>query len=115
MSEEIPVEKRFRILVEICRASHFAWREAVARRCPGIDPAVVVNEMWDVTGVQTAESYLAHLDPAGDLARQVAASVVWSSVLTVLKNSGSSSSPSGTLKCRCGTVFSLLSVDSEVR
>ena len=80
MSEEIPVEKRFRILVEICRASHFAWREAVARRCPEIDPAEVVNEMWDVTGVQTAESYLAHLDPAGDLARQVAASVVWSSV-----------------------------------
>lgn len=80
MSEKIPVEKRFRILVEISRASHFAWREAVARRCPGVDPAEVVNEMWEITGAQTAESYLPRLDPSGDLARQVAASVVWSSV-----------------------------------
>jgi len=80
MGDEIPVENRFRILVEICRASHFAWREAVSRCCPGIDPVEVVNEMWEITGVQTAESYLAHLDPGADLAEQVAASVVWSSV-----------------------------------
>jgi hypothetical protein len=80
MSEPIPVDKRFKVLVEISRASHFAWREAVTRLCPGIDPATVVNEMWEITGEQTAEAYLPRLDPSGDLARQVAASVVWSSV-----------------------------------
>jgi hypothetical protein len=76
----IPLEQRFRVLVEICRASHFAWREAVARRCPGVNPTEVVNEMWEITGVQTAEAYLKRLDPAGDLPRQVAESIVWSSV-----------------------------------
>jgi hypothetical protein len=76
----IPLEQRFRVLVEICRASHFAWREAVARRCPGVDPAEVVNEMWEITGLQTAEAYLERLDPTGDLPRQVADSIVWSSV-----------------------------------
>jgi hypothetical protein len=79
MSEPIPVEKRFRILVEITRASHFAWREAVTRLCPDVDPTDVVNEMWRITGVQTAQAYLDRLDPEGDLARQVAASIVWSS------------------------------------
>jgi hypothetical protein len=79
MSEEPPFEKRFRILVEISRASHFAWREAVARICPGVDPTDVVNEMWKITGQQTAAAYLSRLDPDGDLAQQVAASIVWSS------------------------------------
>jgi hypothetical protein len=80
MSDEIAVEKKFRILSEICRASHFAWREAVLRRCPDVDPADVVNEMWEITGVQTAEAYLKHIDSSGNLAKQVASSIVWSSV-----------------------------------
>jgi len=80
MSEEIPIEQRFRVLVEICRASHFAWREAVARRCPGIDPAQVVREMWEITGERTAEAYVGRLDPSGDLAEQVASCIVWSSL-----------------------------------
>jgi hypothetical protein len=80
MSADIPVEKKFQILVEICRASHFAWREAVTRCCPDVDPQTVVNEMWDITGVQTAESYLKRIDPAQDLAEQFAACIVWSSV-----------------------------------
>jgi hypothetical protein len=79
MSSEIPIEKRFRILVEITRASHFAWREAALRCSPGLDAQRLVNEMWDITGKQTAESYLGHLDRARDLAPQVAASIVWSS------------------------------------
>ena len=79
MSTDIPVEKRFAILVEICRASHFAWREAVLRRCPDADVQAVVNEMWDITGVQTAEAYLRRLDPSKGLPEQVAASVAWSS------------------------------------
>ena len=79
MTEEIPLEKRFKVLVEITRASHFAWREAVKRCCPDVDPETVVNEMWDITGVQTGMAYLGRLDKGGDMARQVAASIVWSS------------------------------------
>jgi hypothetical protein len=79
VSTDIPIEKRFAILVEICRASHFAWREAVLRRCPDVDVQAVVNEMWDITGVQTAEAYLRHLDPSKNLPEQIAASVAWSS------------------------------------
>ncbi len=79
MSDDIPIEKRFKVLVEITRASHFAWREAVQKCCPDIDPVEIVNEMWEITGVQTGTAYLKHIDPDGDLPRQVAASIVWSS------------------------------------
>ena len=79
MSSDVPIEKKFRILVEITRASHFAWREAAIKCCPGVDPGELVNEMWEITGVRTAEAYLKHLDPAGDLVGQVAESIVWSS------------------------------------
>ena len=80
MSSELPIDKRFEALVEICRASHFAWREAVTRCCPDVDPTEVVNTMWEITGVQTAEAYLKRLDPSQDLAAQFAACIVWSSV-----------------------------------
>lgn len=79
MSEPVPIEKRFRVLVEITRASHFAWREAALRLCPDLDAGQLVNEMWKITGEQTAEAYLERLDPDGDLPRQVAASIAWSS------------------------------------
>jgi hypothetical protein len=79
MSTDFPIEKKFRILTEICRASHFAWREAVVRRCPDVDPSEIVNEMWDITGVQTALAYLKRLDRSKGLAEQLATSIVWSS------------------------------------
>jgi hypothetical protein len=79
MSADIPIEKKFKILSEISRASHFAWREAALKLCPGVDPQKLVNEMWDITGVQTGSAYLKRLDPSKDLAKQVAASIVWSS------------------------------------
>lgn len=79
MSADIPIEKKFKILVEINRASHFAWREAALRCCPGVDPQKLVNEMWDITGVQTGEAYLKRLDPSKDLAKQFAVSIAWSS------------------------------------
>lgn len=79
MSNDVPIEKRFRILVEISRASHFAWREAALKVCPDVDPAELVNTMWEITGVRTAEAYVKHLDPSGDIVRQVAESIVWSS------------------------------------
>ena len=76
---DIPIEKKFDILAQITRASHFAWREAALKCCPDVDPQTLVDTMWDITGVQTGQAYLKRLDPEGDLAKQVAASVVWSS------------------------------------
>ncbi len=76
---DIPVEKKFAILCEITRAQHFAWHEAVAQLCPGVDVAAVTNRMWEITGHETARAYLRRLDPQKPLAPQVAGSVVWSS------------------------------------
>ncbi|MCU0726918.1 MAG: L-2-amino-thiazoline-4-carboxylic acid hydrolase [Planctomycetes bacterium] len=79
MSSDLPVEKKFKILTEITRASHFAWRQAALECCPGVDAQALVNRMWDITGVQTGTAYLKRLDPKGDLAQQVAGAIVWSS------------------------------------
>ena len=79
MGDEIPIEKRFKILTEINRASHFAWREAALKCSPGLNPLEVVNEMWDITGVQTGEAYARRLDTEGDVPKQFASSIAWSS------------------------------------
>ena len=76
---DIPVEKKFAILVEITRAQHFAWREAVRQLCPGVDAAKVVDRMWELTGNDTAKGYMKRLDSSKPLAAQVASAVVWSS------------------------------------
>jgi Flp pilus assembly protein TadG len=70
---------RFGTLCQITRAQHFAWRQAVAAMFPDTDPARVVLKMWEVTGQQTAASYLKRLDPDQPLAPQVAQSIAWSS------------------------------------
>lgn len=75
----LPPDKKHAVLCDISRAQHFAWREAVRRRCPDIDPAEVVNEMWAVTGEQTAAAYAKRIDVSKPLALQVARSIVWSS------------------------------------
>ena len=79
MGTEISVEKKFRVLVEICRASHFAWREAIVRCYPDIAAAKIVDEMWAVTGEQTGRAYLRQIDSSDNLAKQIASSIVWSS------------------------------------
>jgi len=79
MDTDLPAEEKFRILVEITRASHFAWREAALRCCPGLDARRLVNEMWEITGRQTALAYLKRLDASRNLPEQLAASIVWSS------------------------------------
>jgi hypothetical protein len=76
---EIPVEKKFAMLVEISRAQHFAWHDAVKTLFPGADMSKVVNKMWEITGHQTAGAYMKRLDKSKPLAPQVAASIVWSS------------------------------------
>ncbi len=74
-----PVEKRFAVLCGIVRAQHFAWREAVCRSCPDVDPSVAVIRMWENTGKQTAKAYLKRIDRTRALAPQVARSIVSSS------------------------------------
>jgi len=76
---DIPVEKRFKVLCEIARAQHFAWREAALALAPDLDPLELTNKMWEITGVQTAKAYLKHIDPDKPLAEQVARSIAWSS------------------------------------
>lgn len=80
MSEEIPIEKKFAILSQITRASHFAWHRAVTEVCPQADMLEVVNKMWEITAIDTAKAYLRRLDKTKPLAEQVARSFVWSSV-----------------------------------
>jgi hypothetical protein len=80
MSIDIPVDKKFKILTEIARAQHFAWRQAVAESFPGKDVKKVVYKMWEITGHETAKAYLKRLDPDKPLPRQLADAMAWSSV-----------------------------------
>ncbi len=77
---DIPIEKRFKVLCEIVRAQHFAWREAALVMAPGVDPEELGNKMWEITGKQTAGAYLKRLDREKPLAVQVAGAMAWSSV-----------------------------------
>ncbi len=76
---DIPAEKRFKVLCEIARAQHFAWREAALAMAPDLDPLELTNKMWEIAGVQTAKNYLQHMDPEKPLAPQVAQSIAFSS------------------------------------
>ena len=80
MKQDIPVEQRFEVLCEITRAQHFAWREAALALAPQLDAQELVNKMWEITGVQTARTYLKRLDRTKPLAKQLADSIAWSSV-----------------------------------
>lgn len=77
---DVPIEKRFKVLCEIVRAQHFAWREAALTLAPDLDPEELANKMWAITGVQTARAYLKRLDREKPLAMQVAQCIAWSSV-----------------------------------
>jgi hypothetical protein len=77
---DIPIEKRFKVLCEIVRAQHFAWREAALALAPQLDAVKLANKMWEITGVQTGQAYAKRLDPTKPLAQQVAQSIAWSSV-----------------------------------
>jgi len=76
---DIPLEKRFKVLCDIVRAQHFAWREAALSLAPELDPVELTNRMWELTGRQTAQAYLKRLDPHQPLARQVAEAIAFSS------------------------------------
>jgi len=72
--------KRFELLANIMRASHFEWRRAVASLCPDLDPTEAVKRYWEEVGKDTATFYLKKIDPDGDIAAQLAALYVASSV-----------------------------------
>ncbi len=72
--------KRFDLLANIMRASHFEWRRAVQSLCPDVDPTEAVKRFWEEAGKDTAAFYLKKIDPDDDLPAQVAALYVASSV-----------------------------------
>ncbi|MFH1844763.1 MAG: hypothetical protein ABIF77_16345 [bacterium] len=74
-------ERRFEVLATIMRASHFQWRRAALALNPGLDPGELVNRYWDEVGRDTASYYLRQIDADGDVAEQVAALFVSSSVV----------------------------------
>ncbi len=73
-------EKRFELLANIMRASHFEWRRAALATNPQPDPEALIRRYWEEVGRDTAAFYLRKIDPAGDVARQVADLFVGSSV-----------------------------------
>ncbi|TKJ38581.1 hypothetical protein CEE37_12520 [candidate division LCP-89 bacterium B3_LCP] len=75
----IPLETKFKVLCEITRAQHFAWRQSAAESCPDVDAEKVTYRMWEITGHETAKAYLKRLDPEQPLPLQIAKSMVWSS------------------------------------
>ena len=80
MRMDVPIETRFKVLCEVVRAQHFAWRRAALSLAPQVDPQKLVNKMWELTGIETAKAYLKRLDPDKPLALQVAQCIAWSSI-----------------------------------
>lgn len=74
-----PLDIRFKVLCEITRAQHFAWRQAVVEMCPQVKPEDITYKMWEITGHETAKAYLKRLDTSEPLPVQIAKSMVWSS------------------------------------
>jgi len=76
---DVPIETRFRVLCEITRAQHFAWREAALALAPHLDPKQLTNKMWEITGVETAKAYLKQINPKKPLSIKVAQAIAYSS------------------------------------
>ncbi len=74
---DLPIEKRFSVLCDISRTQHFAWREAVCTTRSDIGAREVIQQMWEVTGRQSAQAHAKRIDPAAPLAPRVAAGIVW--------------------------------------
>jgi len=79
-------EKKFQILSQIQRASHFEWRRAALAVAPDLDPMTLVLKYWEEVGHDTAAAYLKQYkkrkeaDPDLSAAEFIAESFVWSSV-----------------------------------
>lgn len=73
------LEKKFEILSQINRASHFEWRRAALSMIPDADPKELIRRYWAEVGKDTARFYLSRMDKSGDIAKQMAELFVASS------------------------------------
>jgi hypothetical protein len=76
---DIPLEKKYNMLSQIQRASHFEWLRAAKELCPDVSELELVLKFWEIVGHDTAENYLKHLDPEKPLPEQIAKNFVFSS------------------------------------
>ena len=80
MSDDIPIGKKFNMLSQIQRASHFEWLEAAKHFArEGTTELELVKKFWEIVGRDTSDGYLRHIDPNEPLPRQIAESFVFSS------------------------------------
>jgi hypothetical protein len=80
MADEIPLEKKFHMLSQIQRMSHFEWLKAAMHFAKeGTTELEVVKKFWEIVGHDTSPGYLKHLDPEKPLPRQIAKNFVFSS------------------------------------
>ena len=77
---KITIQEKFETLCRITRSFYFAWRETALKLCPQHPPREVINKFWEIIARQTAESYLKKINPKKPLSKQIAESMVWSSV-----------------------------------
>lgn len=77
---DVPIEKRFRILSQIHRASHFDWILAVKEICPEVEELKLVQKFWEVVAYETAKNYLKYIDINKPLPKQIAENFVFSSI-----------------------------------
>jgi hypothetical protein len=77
---DVPLETRFKILCEITRAQHFAWREAALTLAPNLDGKQLTEKMWEITGLETAKAYLPRIDRQKPLPIQIAQCIAFSSI-----------------------------------
>lgn len=77
---DMPVDKKFKILCQIMRASHFEWRRAALAAAPNMAPVDLVMKFWEEVGHDTADAYLKQIDPSKPLPKQLASCTEFSSV-----------------------------------
>ncbi len=77
---DMPLEKKFKMMSNILRATHFEWRRAALASCPDADPKELVMKFWEEVGHDTAAAYLKQIDPSKPLPRQLAQNTVFSSL-----------------------------------
>lgn len=80
MSEDFPIEERFKLLCGINRAAHFEWRRAALATAPDVDPLELIRNYWIEVGHDTAAAYLKMIDRDQPIAPQVAELAVKSSL-----------------------------------
>ena len=72
--------KKFRLLADIHRASHFEWRRTAMGLAPDKEPLEITKRYWTHVGRDTAKYYLKQIDREKSLAAEMARLFVSSSV-----------------------------------